>query len=78
MQLRRISTLGLLLMFGVALTLSAVYGQRGTDTAKDPLSEADDKIIAEIRDHNEIMSNLEYLSDMIGALDRNRKSEEGE
>ena len=27
---------------------------------------ADDKIIAEIKDHNEIMSNLEYLSDMIG------------
>ena len=67
MKLRLSATLGLLLMFGVALTLSAVYGQGGTDTAKDPVSEADDKIIAEIRDHNEIMGNLEYLSDMIGA-----------
>jgi carboxypeptidase Q len=28
---------------------------------------ADQKILAEIKDHNEIMANLEYLSDMIGA-----------
>jgi len=27
---------------------------------------ADQKILGEIKDHNEIMSNLEYLSDMIG------------
>src|SRR5580700_5254110 len=67
MKLRRISTLGLFVMFGVVLTLSAVYGQRGTDTAKDPVAEADEKIIAEIHDHNEIMTNMEYLSDMIGA-----------
>src|ERR1700730_6102156 len=32
----------------------------------DATLSADDKIFAEIRDHNEIMSNLEYLSDMIG------------
>ncbi len=67
MKLRPISTLGLFVMFGVALTLSAVYGQRGTDTAKDPVAEADENILAEIHDHNEIMSNLEYLSDVIGA-----------
>ncbi|HXN20849.1 MAG TPA: M20/M25/M40 family metallo-hydrolase [Candidatus Binatus sp.] len=67
MKLRRISTLGLFVMFGVALTSSAVYGQRGTDTAKDPVAEADEKILAEIHEHNEIMSNLEYLSDVIGA-----------
>src|ERR1700733_13652085 len=66
MKLQRVSVVGLLVMFGVALTLSAVHGQRGTDTAKDPVAEADDEIIAEIHDHNEIMSNLEYLSDMIG------------
>jgi hypothetical protein len=29
--------------------------------------EADHKIMAEIKDYNEIMANLEYLSDMIGA-----------
>src|ERR1700683_924899 len=67
MKLRRISTLGLFVMFGVALTSSAVYGQRGTDTAKDPVAEADEKILAEIHEHNEIMSNLEYISDVIGA-----------
>jgi carboxypeptidase Q len=67
MKLRRISTLGLCVMFGVALTLSAVYGQRGTDSAKDPVAEADENILAEIHDHNQIMNNLEYLSDVIGA-----------
>ena len=35
--------------------------------AKDATLEADQKIMAEIKDHNEIMANLEYLSDMIGA-----------
>src|ERR1700734_909993 len=67
MKPRRMTVVGLFVTFGVALTLSAVYGQRGTDTAKDPVAEADEKILAEIHDHNEIMSNLEYLSDVIGA-----------
>jgi carboxypeptidase Q len=67
MKPRRMTVVGLFVTFGVALTLSAVYGQRGTDTAKDPVAEADEKILAEIHDHNEIMTNLEYLSDVIGA-----------
>ncbi len=54
-------------MFGVALTFGAVYGQQAADTWKDPMAEADDKIIAKIHDRNEIMNNLEYLSDVIGA-----------
>jgi hypothetical protein len=33
---------------------------------RDAGAEADEKILAEIHDHNEIMANLEYLSDMIG------------
>ncbi len=32
----------------------------------DATMAADQKILAEIKEHNEIMSNLEYLSDMIG------------
>src|ERR1700723_2070182 len=41
--------------------------QQGAPPAKNPFAAADDKILAEVHDHNEIMSNLEYLSDMIGA-----------
>lgn len=32
----------------------------------DPLFAADDKIIAEIKDNNELMANLEHLTDLIG------------
>jgi carboxypeptidase Q len=40
--------------------------QAKSNVLDDATLAADDKIIAEINDHNEIMSNLEYLSDMIG------------
>ncbi len=50
----------------MAVTLTAVRGQQGPP-AKDAVAEADEKILTEIHDHNEIMSNLEYLSDVIGA-----------
>src|ERR1700744_4492778 len=40
--------------------------QAKSNVLDDATIAADDKIIAEIKDHNEIMSNLEYLSDMIG------------
>src|ERR1700723_1195053 len=40
--------------------------QQGAPPAKNPFAAADEKILAEVHDHNEIMSNLEYLSDMIG------------
>ena len=40
--------------------------QAKSNVLDDATIAADDKIIAEINDHNEIMSNLEYLSDMIG------------
>src|SRR5580698_3798893 len=67
MKFRRVFVMALLGMSGVGLAWSSVYGQRAADQAKDPVAEADEKILAEIHDHNEIMSNLEYLSDMIGA-----------
>ena len=66
MTLRRFSAFALILMFGIASARIAIHAQQGTP-AKDPAAEADDRILAEIRDHNEIMANLEYLSDVIGA-----------
>jgi len=67
MKLWRGSALSLVVGFGVAMMLTSVRGQQATPPAKDAVAEADDKILAEIHDHNEIMSNLEYLSDVIGA-----------
>ncbi len=53
-------------MFGIVTRRTAIHAQQAAP-AKDPVAEADEKILAEIHDHNEIMSNLEYLSDVIGA-----------
>src|SRR5580704_11866771 len=44
----------------------ALQAQQGAPPAKNPFAAADEKILVEVHDHNEIMSNLEYLSDMIG------------
>ena len=44
----------------------ALWAQQGAPPAKNPFAAADEKILAEVHEHNEIMSNLEYLSDMIG------------
>ncbi|HXZ21114.1 MAG TPA: M20/M25/M40 family metallo-hydrolase [Candidatus Acidoferrales bacterium] len=46
--------------------LPVLPAQQPASPQKDPNAEADERIIAEVRDHNEIMANLEYLSDMIG------------
>jgi hypothetical protein len=61
-------------LIGAAVLFALVPGSlraqmypEGRQTALDDATiAADSKIIAEITDHNEIMSNLEYLSDMIG------------
>jgi carboxypeptidase Q len=66
MNVRRVTTFGLIVMFGIMAGRTATYAQQ-VAPAKDPVAEADEKILAEIHDHNEIMSNLEYLSDVIGA-----------
>jgi carboxypeptidase Q len=52
--------------FVVAGGLPALRAQQTGAPEKDPNIEADQKILAEVRDHNEIMANLEYLSDIIG------------
>src|SRR5580704_15705883 len=66
MNLRRVTIFGLIVMFGIVAGHSAIHAQQ-TAPPKDPVTEADEKILAEIHDHNDIMSNLEYLSDVIGA-----------
>jgi hypothetical protein len=39
---------------------------RTPSVVTDAMTDADDKILADVKAHNEIMANLEYLSDMIG------------
>src|SRR5271156_3696293 len=67
MKPRSVSIFVLVLICTVAGQRAVIRAQQPAAAAKDPNAEADDKIPAEVRDHNEIMSNLEYLSDVIGA-----------
>jgi carboxypeptidase Q len=46
---------------GISLT-----GLRAQQPAASPYLETDRQILAQVKDHNQIMANLEYLSDMIG------------
>jgi len=66
MKFQRVCGLILVLILITAGTLVARQAQQAAPSTKDAVAQADDTIFAEIRDHNEIMSNLEYLSDMIG------------
>lgn len=53
----------------VVVTLAAtaaVRAQQAASNANDAQAADDQKIMAEVHDHNEVMANLEYLSDMIG------------
>jgi carboxypeptidase Q len=67
MKVRGVTIVVLVVIAAMASGRAAIRAQQPAAAAKDPNTEADDKILAEVRDHNEIMSNLEYLSDMIGA-----------
>ncbi len=67
MKVRGVSIVVLVVIAAMASGWAVIRAQQPRAAAKDPNTEADDKILAEVRDHNEIMSNLEYLSDMIGA-----------
>jgi carboxypeptidase Q len=67
MKVRGVPIVVLVVIGAMASGRAAIRAQQPAAAAKDPNAEADDKILAEVRDHNEIMSNLEYLSDMIGA-----------
>ncbi len=49
----------------IILIAGVVFGLAQT-RKEDPNAEADRKIVDEIKSHNELMENLEYLSDMLG------------
>src|SRR3984885_2475494 len=67
MKSRGISVLAVMAICAMAGGWAVIQAQQPAAAAKDPNAEADDKILTEVHDHNEIMSNLEYVSDMIGA-----------
>jgi carboxypeptidase Q len=63
MNLRRISAF----VFGGVLVLLAVQAQSARPAPDEsPFAAADERLLAEVRDHSEAMANLEYLSDSIG------------
>jgi len=66
MRLLRLPPLFLLLLITAIGGFAGLRAQQPAAPQRDPNAEADEKILAEIHDHNEIMANLEYLSDMIG------------
>src|SRR5208282_1519781 len=67
MKSRGISVFALMAIYAIASGRAAIRAQQPAADPKDATAEADEKILTEVHDHNEIMSNLEYVSDMIGA-----------
>jgi len=53
-------------VLGLGGAIAGLHAQQPDASTGNAIAQADEKILAEIHDHNEIMSNLEYLSDMIG------------
>ncbi|MFZ0635755.1 MAG: M20/M25/M40 family metallo-hydrolase [Candidatus Acidiferrales bacterium] len=70
MNVRRSVIAGVILTLaaGCAIALRAQQAspQQEPRVVTEEMAATDQRIIAEIKDHNEIMTNLEYLSDMIG------------
>jgi carboxypeptidase Q len=66
MKIRSAFSLILVFVLGVGGGFFTLRAQQPEATAKSPEAQTDAKILAEIHDHNEIMANLEYLSDVIG------------
>jgi Zn-dependent M28 family amino/carboxypeptidase len=58
-----------LVVVGLLLVLAGmrVWTARAAGDDASPLAATDQQILSEIRDHSEVMDNLEYLSDRIGA-----------
>ena len=50
----------------VCLVAGRAWSARAASEEKDPVAATEGQIIGEIRDHSELMENLEYLSDEIG------------
>jgi carboxypeptidase Q len=66
MKARRVGGFVAIVMMAMITWGVALRAQQGAPPQKSAFAAADEKILAEVHDHNEIMSNLEYLSDMIG------------
>lgn len=66
MKSQRGSGLILLLILGFAGTFAGLHARQAAPAAKDAQAQADARILSEVHDHNQIMANLEYLSDVIG------------
>jgi carboxypeptidase Q len=67
MKARGVSFFSALAICAMASSWAVIRAQQPAAAAKDPNAESDDKILAEVHDHNQILFNLEYVSDMIGA-----------
>lgn len=61
----RSKTIVVAVLSSLALAAGAWTARAGADDA-DSIADADKQLISEIRDHSELMANLEYLSDRIG------------
>ena len=57
-----------LVVVGLLLALAGmrVWTARAAGDDASPLAATDQQILSEIREHGEVMDNLEYLSDRIG------------
>ena len=66
MKARRIGGFAVIVTVAMIIWGVALRAQQGAPPQKNPFAAADEKILAEVHEHNEIMANLEYLSDMIG------------
>ncbi|MGA8143324.1 MAG: M20/M25/M40 family metallo-hydrolase [Candidatus Acidiferrales bacterium] len=66
MRVGRVGGAVILALAGIVACVAAVHAQQAARAEKSAFAAADEKILAEVHDHNEIMANLEYLSDMIG------------
>jgi carboxypeptidase Q len=66
MKIQRMSGLVLIFVLGTGGGFFALRAQQPDATPNSPEAQTDARILAEIHDHNEIMTNLEYLSDVIG------------
>ena len=60
---KAIGVVGLML----CLLVGRAWTARAANEETNPVAAADARILSEIHDHSELMDNLEYLSDEIGA-----------
>jgi carboxypeptidase Q len=63
---RKILLAMLMIVLALGCARAAAQQTPPAPSSSNPLLVADDKILAEVKENNELMANLEYLSDMIG------------